>query len=154
MNGDVIFGGRLSAIVIFLVSITNCTAKTKSTSNPVELSFMIQLSRVLLAGIFVRDDEKVHNIQNRVLLAGRHVPPRWWKVKFICIQKVKTGFSTMLCSGCLLRGIGDMIVNVWSERYNYGWRKFNNSELINERNRQSCQYSWRCIYSQSSTQGM
>ena len=32
MNGDVIFGGRLSAIVIFLVSITNCTAKTKSTS--------------------------------------------------------------------------------------------------------------------------
>ena len=33
----------------------------------------------------------------------------------------------MLCSGCLLRGIGDMIVYLWSERYNYGWRKFNNS---------------------------
>ena len=33
----------------------------------------------------------------------------------------------VLCSGCLLRGIGDMIVYLWSERYNYGWRKFNNS---------------------------
>ena len=30
------------------------------------------------------------------------------------------GFSTMLCSGCLLRGIGVLIVYLWSERYNYG----------------------------------
>ena len=36
----------------------------------------------------------------------------------------------MLCSGCLLRGIGVLIVYLWSERYNYGWRKFNNSNSL------------------------